>query len=151
MIVCLANPFFLASVQAALQRHFKVNYAFVDPRIYGVEMAELAVGLCLFQFNRIIRLNAVDTLVISFNYFFMRKILLGKRGFDVTFRGAIDVFRDRVMGNLGNGGVAVVAGDIFVYGVGKNMFVDVVVMSLAVFVDSTDKPVFVTHQAVFFV
>ena len=77
-------------------------------------MAEFAVGLGLFQFGRIIRLNAVDTFIVDVDYFLMRKILLGKRRFDVAYSGAIDIYRHRVMGQAGNSGVAVVAGHIFV-------------------------------------
>ena len=77
-------------------------------------MAELAVGLGLFQFGRIIRLNAVDAFIIDVDYFLMRKILLGKRRSDVAFSGAIYIYRHRVMGQFGNSGVAVVAGHIFV-------------------------------------
>ena len=114
-------------------------------------MAELAVGFGLFQLGRIIRLNAVDTLIIDVDYFLMRKILLGKRRFDVAFGGAVDIRRHRIMGQLGNGGVAVVARDIFVQAVGIDSYIDVIIMPFAVFVDSTDKAVLVTLQAFFLV
>ena len=114
-------------------------------------MAELAVGLGLFQFGRIIGLYPVDTFIIDVDYFLMRKILLGKRRLDVAFGGAIDICRHRVMGQFGNSGVAVVAGHIFVQAVGINVFIDVIIMPFAVFVDSTDKSVFVTLQTIFFI
>ena len=114
-------------------------------------MAELAVGLGLFQFGRIIGLNPVDTFIIDVDYFLMRKILLGKRRLDVAFGGAVDIRRHRIMGQLGNSGVAVVAGHIFMQAVGINSYIDVIIMPLAVFVDSTDKAVLVALQTFFLV
>ena len=114
-------------------------------------MAELAVGFGLFQFGRIIRLNAVDAFIIDVNYFLMRKILLRKRWFDVAFGAAVDISRNRIMRQLGNGGVAVVARYIFVQAVGVDSYIDVIIMPFAVFVDSTDKAVLVTLQAFFLV
>ena len=114
-------------------------------------MAELAVGLGLFQVGRIIRPNTVDAFIVDIDYFLMRKILLGKRRFDVAFGGAVDIRRQRIMGQLGNGGVAVVAGDIFMQTVGINSYIDVIIMPLAVFVDSTDKAILVTLQTFFLI
>ena len=69
----------------------------------------------------------------------------------MAFGGAIDIFGHRVMGELGNRGVTVVAGDIFMQASGIYMLIDVVIMAFAVLVDSSDKPVSVTLQALLLV
>lgn len=59
---------------------------------------------------------------------------------------AVYGFCDRTMRKFGNIGVAIFTGDILVQAVIIDIFIDIVVDLLAVFVDSSEKAVFVAHQ-----
>ena len=68
----------------------------------------------------------------------------------MTLGGTIDFFFDRVMRKFGDIGVAVLAGDIVVNAMRICIFIHMIIDSLAVFINSTDKAVFVAHETGFF-
>ena len=68
----------------------------------------------------------------------------------MTLGGTIDFFSDRVVRKFGDIGVAVLAGDISVNALLIFNFIDMIIDSLAVFIDSTGKAVFVAHETGFF-
>ena len=68
----------------------------------------------------------------------------------MTLGGTIDFFFDRVMRKFGDIGVAVLAGDISVNAFLIFIFINMIIDSLAVFINSTGKAVFVAHQTGFF-
>ncbi len=68
----------------------------------------------------------------------------------MTLVGTIYFFFDRVMGKFGDMGVAVLAGDISVNAFSIFIFINMIIDSLAVFIDSTGKAVFVAHETGFF-
>jgi hypothetical protein len=65
--------------------------------------------------------------------------------------GAVDILCYRVMGQLVNIGMAVSAGDIMMNGFAVDMFIDIIIYSSSVFIDSSQKAVPVTQEAVFLV
>ena len=62
--------------------------------------------------------------------------------------GAIDDFGDGIVRNFGNVGMTVTAFNFAVNAVIVNCFINIIVPSLAVFIDSADKPMFVAHETV---
>ena len=62
--------------------------------------------------------------------------------------GAIDDFGDWLVRNFGNVGMAVTAFNIPMNAVVVNCFINIIVPSLAVFIDSADKAMFMAHETV---
>jgi hypothetical protein len=100
------------AVQAAIERLFKGDCFLFNPGEERVHMTVLAVGLRLFQVRRVVLFYPVNTLVIHVYYFFMGKVFLCKGGLDVAFIRTIYHFLYRVVGKLGDRGVAVPAGNV---------------------------------------
>jgi hypothetical protein len=114
-------------------------------------MAELAVGFGFLQLWRIIRFNGMGTFIINLNDLFMGKVFVGKRRLDMADIGAVDLLCYRVMGQFVNIGVTVPAGDITMNGFAVDMFIHVIIYSSSVFIDSAQKAVSVTQEAVILV
>jgi hypothetical protein len=93
----------------------------------------------------------MSTLTINLNDFFMGKIFVGKRRFDMADIGAVDLLCYRVMGQLVNIGMAVPAGDIIMNGFAVDMFIDIIIYSSSVFIDSSQKAVSVAQETVILV
>ena len=91
------------------------------------------------------------TFTIDLNDFFMGKVFIGKRWLDMAYIGAIDLLGYRVMGQFVNIGMAVSAGNIIMDGLTVNMFIDIIIYSSSVFIDSSQKAVPVTQETVFLV
>jgi len=90
----------------------------------------------------------VGTLVKEIDNFLMGKFFLGKRRFCVALIGAIDGFGDWIVRNFGNVGMTVTAFNFAVNALVVNCFINIIVPSLAVFIDSSDKPMFMAHETV---
>jgi hypothetical protein len=69
----------------------------------------------------------------------------------MTFVSAIDLFFYRVMGDLGYIIMAVSAGNVSVNGVCVNIFINIIALFAALFVDPTDLTILMSHEAVFLV
>ena len=68
----------------------------------------------------------------------------------MTFGGTIYRFFDWAMRKFGDIGVAILAGDIPVKAMLIFIFINIIIDSLAVFINSTGKAVFVAHETGFF-
>jgi len=65
--------------------------------------------------------------------------------------GAVDLLCYRVMGQFVNIGMAISAGNIMMDGFTVNMFINIIIYSSSVFIDSPQKAVPVTQETVFLV
>ena len=65
--------------------------------------------------------------------------------------GAVDFFCYRVMGQLVNIGMAVTAGNIMMDGFAVDIFIDIIIYSFPVLINSAEKAVFVAHETIFLV
>jgi len=93
----------------------------------------------------------MSTFTINLNDFFMRKVFVGKRRLDMANIGAVDFLCHRGMGQLVDICMAVSAGNILMNGFAVNMFIDIIIYSSSVFIDSSQKAVSVTQEAVILV
>jgi hypothetical protein len=114
-------------------------------------MTIFAVGLGLFQYIRIRRTDAVGALVIKIDNFLMRKFFLGKRRLDMALIGAINDFGDWFVRNFGDVEMTVTAFNIAVDAFIVNAFIDIIIPSPAVFIDSAAESMFVAHETVVFI
>jgi hypothetical protein len=89
--------------------------------------------------------------IVNLNDLFMGKIFVGKRRLDMAYIGAVDLLGYRIMGQFVNIGMAVTAGNIMMNGFAVNMFIHIIIYSSSVFIDSSQKSIFMTHETVFFV
>jgi hypothetical protein len=90
----------------------------------------------------------MGTVIVNLNDFFMGKVFVGKRRLDMADVGAVDLLCYRIMGQFVNIGVTVPAGDITMNGFAVNMFIHIIIYSSSVFIDSAQKAVSVTQEAV---
>ena len=90
-------------------------------------------------------------MIVYVDYFFVGEFFLAKRRSDMADIGAVDRLGYRVMGNFSNTGVAVAAGDIAVNTAAERIFIDMIIIFLAVFVYSAHISILVTHEAVFLI
>jgi len=93
----------------------------------------------------------MGTVIVNLNDLFMGKVFVGKRRLDMADIGAVDLFCYRVMGQFINIGMAVSAGDIIMNGFAVDMFIHIIIYSSSIFIDSAQKSVSVTQQAVILV
>jgi hypothetical protein len=114
-------------------------------------MAKFAIGLGFFQLWRIVRLNGMRAFFVSLNDLFMGKVFIGKRWLDMAYIGAVDLHCYGVMGQFFNIRVAVSARNTMMDAFTVDMFTNIIIYPLAIFIDPADEPVFMAHETVFFV
>ena len=76
VVVGLIDTTLGMAIETAAQCFLVGYHMFFKSVVKGVEMAELAVGFCLFYVFGVFRLDTVDTLAVYVYYFFVRKFLL---------------------------------------------------------------------------
>ena len=114
-------------------------------------MAILAVRLGIFELFRIFRSDAVSTVVVNIDDLFMGKIFLRKRRFDMALIAAIDFLGNRIVGNFSNVSMTVRAFDTSVNAMVVKNFINIIIPSSAVFIDSSHLSMFVAQEAFIFI
>jgi hypothetical protein len=90
-------------------------------------------------------------LIKNIDNFLMGKFFLGKRRFYMALFGAVDDLGDGVVRNFGNVAMTVNAFNLAVNAFIENGFINIIVPSLAIFIDSADTSMSVAHETVVFI
>ena len=139
------------TVKAASQGFFKCYPSFFYPCKYRSEVALFTVGVGFFQLRRVFELDAVHAFVVNIDYFFMREVFFGKRGFYMTFICTAYFFCYGVVRELGNISVAISAGDVSVNSIGINVLINIIIPSFSLLINPSELTVLVAHEAVLLV